>query len=195
MTLANSPLFPSATYVCDLANRRVLAAFHGSGHHYAAAAADVDGDGRKELVLAGYNNRMGYSGAVAAFRVPKDGGILTGGTELPFAESPDRPTWEGWSPHLAWYALVPLAAVRGRASISVDTTGGVLGIGPFGPRRVELALDGFRQDPRTRGGAARPRTRRGVRSPSRDGATRRNGRPRGGVGRGGAGAGEVPGRG
>ncbi|MBK8597819.1 MAG: serine/threonine protein kinase [Holophagales bacterium] len=151
VTLANSPLFPSATYVCDLANRRVLAAFHGSGHHYAAAAADVDGDGRKELVLAGYNNRMGYSGAVAAFRVPKDGGILTGGTELPFAESPDRPTWEGWSPHLAWYALVPLAAVGGRASISVDTTGGVLGIGPFGPRRVELALDGFPPGPRERG--------------------------------------------
>ncbi|MBK9966554.1 MAG: serine/threonine protein kinase [Holophagales bacterium] len=190
------PALPSATYVCDLSGRQVLAAFYGSGHHYAAAATDVDGDGRKELVLTGYNNRMGYSGAVAAFRVPKDGEVVTGGTQLPSAESPDRPSWEGWSPHLAWYALVPLAAVGGERP-SPSTPPGSPGYRPVrsppgraGARRLPA------RPPRTRGGAAaRPRTRRGVRSPSGDGATRRNGRPRGGVGRGGAGAGEVPGRG
>ena len=155
VSLQQVPLFPSATYVCDLSSRQVLAAFYGSGHHYAAAATDVDGDGRKELVLAGYNNRMGYSGAVVAFRVPKEGEVVTGGTELPSAESPDRPTWEGWSPLLSWYALVPVAAVTGRSSISVDTFGGVLGVGPFGPRRVELALDGFPPGPRESGEARR----------------------------------------
>ena len=155
VSLRQIPLYPSATYVCDLARRRVLAAFYGSGHHYAAAATDVDGDGRKELVLAGYNNRMGYSGAVAAFRVPKEGEVITGGTQLPSAESPDRPSWEGWSPLLAWYALVPVAAVAGRSSISVDISGGVLRVGPFGPRRVELALDGFPKGPRESGEARR----------------------------------------
>lgn len=155
VTLAHRPLFPSATYVCDLANRRVLAAFHGSGHHYAAAAADVDGDGRKEVILAGYNNRMGYSGAVAALRVPKEAAAVIGGPELPSAESPDRSTWEDWSGLLAWYALVPVAAVGEGASISVDSAGDVLGVGPFGPRRVELALDGFPPGTREAGEARR----------------------------------------
>jgi tRNA A-37 threonylcarbamoyl transferase component Bud32 len=155
VSLQQTPLFPSATYVCNLSSRRVLAAFYASGHHYAAAATDVDGDSRKELVLAGYNNRMGYSGAVVAFRVPKEGEVVTGGTELPSAESPDRPSWEGRPPLLAWYALVPVAAVGGRSSISVDTSGGVLGVGPFGPRRVELALDGFPPGPRESGEARR----------------------------------------
>jgi tRNA A-37 threonylcarbamoyl transferase component Bud32 len=161
VSLQHVPLFPSATYVCDLSSRQVLAAFYGSGHHYAAAATDVDGDGRKELVLTGYNNRMGYSGAVAAFRVPKEGEVVTGGTQLPSAESPDRPTWEGWSQLLAWYALVPVAAVSGRSWISVDTSGGVVGVGPFGPRRVELALDGFTQGPRESGEARKRALARG----------------------------------
>ena len=155
VTLAHIPLFPSATYVCDLARRRVLAAFYGSGHHHAAAATDVDGDGRKELLLAGHNNRMGYSGAVAALRVPKEGEVGSGSAGLPFAQSPDRPSWEGGSPLLAWYALVPVSAIGGGPRIPLDTSGGVLRIGPFGPRQVVLALDGFPQASRETGEARR----------------------------------------
>ena len=154
VTLNHIPLFPSATYVCDLAHRRVLAAFYGSGHHYARAAADIDGNGRKELLLAGTNSHMGYSGAVAAFRIPKEGEVASGGP-LPFAQSPDRPSREGSSPLLAWYALVPVAAVAGRSPLSLDTSAGVLRVGPFGPRQVELALDGFPPGSREDGEARR----------------------------------------
>lgn len=155
VTLAHIPLFPSATYVCDLARRRVLVAFYGSGHHHAAAAADVDGDGRKELLLVGHNNRMGYSGAVAALRVPKEGEGGSGGAALPFAQSPDRPSWEALSPLLAWYALVPVSALGGSSPVPLDTSGGFLRIGPFGPRQVELALDGFPRASREGGDARR----------------------------------------
>lgn len=155
VTLVHIPLFPSATYVCDLAHQRVLAAFYGSGHHHAAAATDVDGDGRRELLLAGFNNRMGYSGAVAAFRVPKEGEVGSGRADLPFAQSPDRPSWEGRSPLLVWYALVPVSAFGGSTQMLLDTSGGVLRIGPFGPRQVELALDGFPPASRENGEARR----------------------------------------
>ncbi|MBK9375108.1 MAG: hypothetical protein IPN03_15645 [Holophagales bacterium] len=48
VSLCHSPLYPGATYVCDLKRRRVVVAFYGSRHHYAGAAADVDADGRKD---------------------------------------------------------------------------------------------------------------------------------------------------
>ncbi len=155
VTLAHIPQFPSATWVCDLAHGRILAAFYGSGHHYAKAAADVDGDGRKELFLAGYNNRMGYSGAVAALRVPKDGSVAGANAQLPSAESPDRASWEGGSPLLAWYALVPVSAVSGNGQVFLDVSGGVLAVGPFRPRRVELGLDGFPSGAREAGEVSR----------------------------------------
>ncbi len=88
VSLVHVPLWAGATYVCDPGRRRVVAAFYGSGHHYARTAADVDGDGRKELILAGLNNRMGYSGAVAAIRIPGEG---EGGEPGRRSRSPSRP--------------------------------------------------------------------------------------------------------
>jgi tRNA A-37 threonylcarbamoyl transferase component Bud32 len=155
VSLTQIPLFPSVTWVCDLSHRRVVAAFHGSGHHYARAAADVDGDGRNEVVLAGFNNRMGYSGAVAALRVPRDGEVVTRDGVLPYAESPDRPSWGDEVSLLAWYALVPSAVFDGSLSPVVEWGRGVLRVGPFGPRQVELGLDGFPGGARRAGEARR----------------------------------------
>ncbi|MCL4810035.1 MAG: hypothetical protein KJ062_19930, partial [Thermoanaerobaculia bacterium] len=155
VSLAQIPLFPSVTWVCDLANRRVVSAFHASGHHYARAAADVDGDGRKEVILAGFNNRMGYLGAVAAVRVPREGEVATRDGVLPYAESPDRAAWGHEASLLAWYALLPSTVFDGSRSPAVEAAGGVLRAGPFGPRQVELALDGFPRGRREAGEAGR----------------------------------------
>lgn len=160
VSLVHVPLWAGATYVCDPARRRVVGAFYGSGHHYARAAADVDGDGRKELILAGFNNRMGYSGAVAALRVPgeTEGGRASQG--LPFGESPDRPVWRDEESLLAWYALVPGAVFDGNEGSVVEAAGGSLRVGAYGPRRLELALDGF---PRGTRGPGESKRRAGAR--------------------------------
>jgi len=155
VSLCHIPLWAGATYVCDPGRGRVVAAFFGSGHHYGRAAADVDGDGRKELILAGFNNRMGYSGAVAALRIPREGDADRRGRGLPFAESPDRPAWRDAERLLAWYALVPSGVFDGRVGPAVEAAGGSLRVGAFGPRQLELSLEGFPRGPREPGEARR----------------------------------------
>jgi tRNA A-37 threonylcarbamoyl transferase component Bud32 len=156
VSLQQFPLYPSATFVFDLGQRRVIAGFFASGHHYPRAAVDVDGDGRKELVLVGYNNRMGLAGAVAALKVPPATETMHGGVELPSAESPDRASWSNAPSLLAWYALIPTAVLMGRSAVpAVQATGRGLRIGELGLRSVELGLDGFPLGPREPGESAR----------------------------------------
>ncbi|HRY44725.1 MAG TPA: serine/threonine-protein kinase [Thermoanaerobaculia bacterium] len=157
VSLAHIPLWAGATYVCDPGRRRVVVAFYGSGHHYARAAVDVDvdGDGRKELILAGLNNRMGYSAAVAALRIPGEGEGRRAWSELPFAESPDRPGWRDEKSLLAWYALVPDAAFGRVEGQVLEASAGLLRVGAWGPQQVELALDGFPRGPREPGESQR----------------------------------------
>lgn len=106
VSLVHIPLYPGATYVCDLKRRRVV-------------------------------------GAVAAMRIPRDEGGGARDAGLPFAESPDRPAWSARVPLLAWYALVPSALFDGSVGPSVESAGSFLKVGAYGPRRIELALDGF----------------------------------------------------
>ena len=155
VTFEQVPLWPSTTFVCDPNGRRVLGAFFASGHHYPRTAVDVDGDGRRELILLGFANRMGHSGAVAALKVPRPDDTMRGGTELPSAETPDRPTWSGGESLLAWYALVPVALLNGPRlpPVSVSSRGIRFGEPP-GPH-VDLGLDGLPAGPREPGEGAR----------------------------------------
>ena len=149
------PLYPSTTFVCDLARRRVLSVFYASGHHYPGASVDVDGDGRRELILLGYANRMGYSGGLAALKVPPPSDAARGGIELPSAETPDRPTWSGGESLLAWYALVPVSLLNGPKLPPVVASPRGIRIGEAGGRRFDLALDGLPAGPREPGESAR----------------------------------------
>jgi tRNA A-37 threonylcarbamoyl transferase component Bud32/tetratricopeptide (TPR) repeat protein len=101
VTFVHSPWWPSLTVLCDPSTRTAEVVFVGSGHHRLAFAADLDGDGRKELVLAGTSNRFGWNVGIAAVRPPVQPG---GGARA--AGTPDRPL-AGSAPSLLWYALVP----------------------------------------------------------------------------------------
>ena len=157
LTLVQTPLYPSTTFVFDLARRRVLGAFYGSGHHYARAAADVDGDGRKELILVGDANRMGRSGAVAAMRVPPTSEATRGGIDLPAAESPDRPASGSGTDLLAWYALIPSSVLEGAplGLPDLQISAGRIRVGTPGGRMVDLAFDGLPYGTRERGESER----------------------------------------
>ena len=102
--------WPSFTVLYEPDGRRTRVVFVASGHHRVRAAADLDGDGRKELVIVGPANRLGWYTGLAAVRVPPraTAGLQEQGrdTSVP-AATPDVAfsiaTWE----NLLWYALGP----------------------------------------------------------------------------------------
>ncbi len=61
--------YPSEVGVWDIrGQRRPAALLSNSGHIHRCVPADLDGDGRKELIALGLNNPMGYQTVVAVLR-------------------------------------------------------------------------------------------------------------------------------
>jgi serine/threonine-protein kinase len=87
VSYSHTPYWPSYVVLYEPLLGRSRVAFLGSGHHRFSGAADVDGDGRPELILAGIINRLGYVPAVAAGRYPAAEGLFTrlaaGSEEVP----------------------------------------------------------------------------------------------------------------
>lgn len=143
VTFVHTPWWPSTVVLCDPITRTAETVFVGSGHHRLAFAADLDGDGRKELVLAGTSNRLGYNVGIAAVRPPQ--GLLAGSSSLGWNPpgTPDR-VLAGNAANLVWYALVPhsrWADVEG--SVRFDEEKRVITlIGPSGDIQT-LGADGF----------------------------------------------------
>lgn len=106
VSYSHTPYWPSYVVLYEPLLERSRVAFLGSGHHRFAGAADVDRDGRPELILAGINNRLGYAPAVAAVRlVPAVNQPMGPGRALVGA-SPDA-LYSVNPSALAWYALLP----------------------------------------------------------------------------------------
>jgi hypothetical protein len=118
----HNPFWPSFSVLVEPRLRRSRVVLIASGHHRFKGAEDVDGDGRRELVYAGLNNRMGWHEAVAIVRAPDGLG------------DPKAPLWN-WSPamsvdrlarshagtQLLWYALAPRGLLSGlRGGLSID---------------------------------------------------------------------------
>lgn len=99
--------------------------FINSGHLTSVAWADLDGDGRREMVMAGFNNRLGYQGMVAVVE-PGGGEMWVGRGGM---VSPDQVVryWgqvvaEGREPR----AYVPLGVWTGEAVVEAAGSDGIL---------------------------------------------------------------------
>ena len=143
------PFFPAYSVLLDPATGAARVAFANSGHICLAGAVDLDGDGRRELVFQGPNNRMGWTTAVAAVRVPPlaaSSGDTRGESYL--ACSPDlNPRGSGGEAPL-WYALGAPTRNPHETRVTFDPASRLLTLGS-GPGRWVLTAAGF--DPGSRG--------------------------------------------
>ncbi|MFN7988144.1 MAG: protein kinase [Thermoanaerobaculia bacterium] len=110
VTYVHALYWPSFTVLYEPAEGRSRVVFVAAGHHRVRAAADLDGDGRKELIFSGPNNRMGWYTGFAAVRVPPRGtaGRQERGLETSTpARTPETSFGSATTQNLLWYALGP----------------------------------------------------------------------------------------
>jgi tRNA A-37 threonylcarbamoyl transferase component Bud32/tetratricopeptide (TPR) repeat protein len=142
VSYAHTPYWPSYTVLYEPRIQRARTVFWATGHHRFGGAADLDGDGRMELLLVGTNNRMGYHSAMAALSVnpPVNEGSLTG--RYPAAASPGSVLNNTPRAGLLWYALTARGQIdRGREA-RVDAEHRLLEM-PFMDGSASLGFDGF----------------------------------------------------
>jgi tRNA A-37 threonylcarbamoyl transferase component Bud32 len=141
----HNPYFPSYAVLFEPrsgASRLLLA---NSGHARLAGAIDLDGDGRRELVFDGPNNRMGWMSGAAAIRVPPLVAPYGARTDAPIpgpASSPDTHRGQTNAANLLWYALGPTAPHLTDVRASFDPASRLLTLLGGAANRV-LTADGF----------------------------------------------------
>jgi tRNA A-37 threonylcarbamoyl transferase component Bud32/tetratricopeptide (TPR) repeat protein len=174
VTYVHTPHWPSYTVVYEPRIDRSRIAFIASGHHYLAGAQDLDGDGRRELVLAGLNNRMGwFTGAAAVQLDPWINDVGPGQNTMAIASTPDDAYIAGRSESLLWYALVARGYFDERQPLAVDVARRTLMFRLKGLPSVALDFDGFllpsvtRQESRTRRQETRDEAYRSLREVAR----------------------------
>lgn len=143
VSYSHVPYWPSYVVLYEPLLGRSRVVFYGSGHHRFAGAADVDGDGWNELILAGINNRLGYVPAVAAVRLVP-GVNQPMGTAGPLAASSPDAIYMGDPEALYWYVLLP-RRVAGDVSrgLSVDESARTIRLHARLGAPVEVSFDGF----------------------------------------------------
>lgn len=132
------PECPSYSVLYEPRLNRSRVVFVATGHHHVVAAADVDDDGRKDLLLQGIHNGYGWYNVIAAVKIHPPVGTLESGEVT--AASPDllELTQDRL---LLWYAYLPHGHQSGGSTISVEDHRVRLNY-PDG-RHVELGLDGL----------------------------------------------------
>ncbi len=140
--------FPSVTYVLEPETRLARPVFIASGHHELAGAADLDGDGRKELLLAGTANRLGMRVGVAALRVakPSEEVRAMGKVSPSFALTPDNYAFEQHRSELLWYALGPPSRGSLERGATVDEKRRTIRVEGLSSSPFTLGFDGFPRD-------------------------------------------------
>jgi tetratricopeptide (TPR) repeat protein len=145
-TFIQLPEWPSYTTLYEPRVERARIAFEATGHHHLAGAADVDGDGHKELLFQGIHNGWGWYNAAAAVKLQ------------PSVDAFDLPADAAWTPDrfasqplLLWYAYLPRGSQP--SGIRITRDGHRIRIRYPDPREVILGLDGL--DPRLTDRAAR----------------------------------------
>jgi tRNA A-37 threonylcarbamoyl transferase component Bud32 len=156
--------FPSVTYVLEPEARLARPIFVASGHHALAAAADLDGDGKRELLLVGTANRLGVRVGLAALRVakPSEEARAMGRVNPSLALTPDHYAFEQHRSELLWYALGPPSRGSLRRGVAVDEARRTIRVEGLSSSPFTLGFDGFpagvsSQLPARARGAARDR--------------------------------------
>ncbi len=141
----HNPYYPSFAVLFEPRSGSSRVVFVSSGHTSLRGAFDLDGDGRRELVFDGPNNRMGWMYGVAAIRVPP---LPTQGeTPVDIAppgpvSSPDTPRALTTPENLLWYALGPSTLGWEDARASFDPASRLLTLRTDSTNRV-LTAEGF----------------------------------------------------
>ncbi len=160
---SHRPFWPSFSVFVEPTLRRARTIFVGTGHHHFLGAEDLDGDGRRELLFGGINNRMGWRVGLAAVRVGGDETEPEGfGGEPSPALSGDRFSRAYLADSLLWYAVGPRRLLRdGDRALTFDSAPQRLTLHFFGGEAVTYDADGFPFDhPGALGREQRLRARR-----------------------------------
>lgn len=173
VTFLHEPYWPSFTVLFEPRLGRVRRVFSASGHHRFAAAEDLDGDGRRELLFLGINNRMGYQTAVAAVSPgpPVNESSDLAASQEVWAGSPDRAAAVGNEGDARWYALLGGRAAPQFFRIDRGARRLVVTGGDEAGGEIRLDYDGFRADrpaPEGLAPAARQELRRSAHRALRD---------------------------
>lgn len=108
VSFAQMPYYPSYNVLVEPDRKETRLVFASAGHHRFVGAVDLDGDGLREILLGGINNRVGWSGGLAAIRIPvraPDRGAS--GPEDALSLAPDLFLGTSANTHLLWYELLP----------------------------------------------------------------------------------------
>jgi tetratricopeptide (TPR) repeat protein len=109
------PEAPSYIVLYEPRLDRTRIIFEGMGHHRYVTATDLDGDGRKELLISGINNGVNWYNALAAIRLtPAVGDPTPDDLRAGPVRSPDM--FNRTDANLLWYVLLP----RGLQPVSPD---------------------------------------------------------------------------
>ena len=141
VTYTHVPGAPSFTVLYEPKIDRARVLFQALGHHRVAGAADLDHDGRPEVILAGINNGFGWYNAAAAVRV------------IPWiGETVNHNEGATWSPEssdyqnnsLLWYALLPRGRLGDAPVVTADSSTRTLTFRlSTGTAPISVGFDGF----------------------------------------------------
>lgn len=139
LSLLQKHSYPSYTVLWEPLVERTRIVYIGSGHQRYATASDLDGDGVRELLVAGTNNPLGWYRTMAAVRlVPPVNGV----GNRAVARSPDLSQFPTGQGALAWYALLPRGSPNA-PDLEPDRDRGLFRLRLVDGRNVHVAFDGF----------------------------------------------------
>lgn len=148
LNFTHDPYYPGYVVLYEPRLGRTRTLFISAGHHRFAGAADLDGDGRDEVLLLGVANRMGWAAGIAAVRLdPRlDDPTLDRRSATP-AYAPDISDVGGSLQPLVWYTLLPSnRRFADQTSIRVDPVRRQLSLAQEGSGPLQLDFDGFSID-------------------------------------------------
>ncbi|MBP7587015.1 MAG: serine/threonine protein kinase [Thermoanaerobaculia bacterium] len=145
VSFAHSPYYPSYNVLVEPDRHATRLVFASAGHHRLAGAVDLDGDGRRELLLWGINNRVGWSSGIAAIRIePALASRAAESSEAWLALAPDLYLGSYGNASLLWYELLPPPLLFAKNSrFEVDPARRRLRLGREVGGPLELGFDGF----------------------------------------------------